>query len=172
MKKISIVVPVLNFKEHLNRIIMGLLKQTYTNFEVIIVDGGSTDGTYDICLNWSFLDNRIKVFKSLESIYDFGVRESCGDYILFVDGINFDDNFMFESMINALINDNSDISIYHSNYSKITNYLVYDNISVINSFDGYLWNKLFKKSLFFDYKCIDNLYKVALKKAVRISLFV
>lgn len=172
MKKISVIVPVLNSKEHLNRIIIGLLKQTYTNLEIIIVDTGSSDGTFELSQEWSFLDKRIKCCKTYEPVFDYGVRVSNGEYILFVDNINLDDNTMLESMVKALINDNSDISVYNSNYNKVTNYLVCNEINIINNLDGVLWNKLFKKSLFLNYKSIDNLFKVALKKAVRISLFV
>lgn len=172
MKKISVIVPVLNLREHLNRIIIGLLNQTYKNIEIIIIDGGSSDGSYDLALNWSFLDDRIKVFSSNESVFDFGLRTASGEFILFVDNVNLNDCLMLESMVNGIINDNSDISVYNSNFKKCTSYLVYNEIDIINNLDGVLWNKLFKKNLFNSYKFIDNLFNVALKKAVRISLFI
>lgn len=172
MDKISIIVPTLNSREHLNRIIMGLLKQTYTNLEIIIIDSGSSDDTIGLSYNWSFFDERIKVYQTKNSIFDFGFSVSTGKYILFIDCINLDDNLMIEKMINALINDNSDISVYNSNCNHINNYLVYDNMKILNSFNGCLWNKLFKRSLFDDYSSIKDLFNLALRKAVRISLFV
>ncbi len=172
MDKISIIVPVLNSKEHLNRIIMGLLKQTINNIEIIIIDSGSYDNTLDMCKDWSFLDNRIKVYETKESVIDFGLKKATGKYILFLDNLNINDNTMLENMQKALIQNNADISIYNSNYSIITNYLVSDSTNIINDFDGCLWNKLFKKDLFNSYNNIENVFKTALQKAVRISLFV
>lgn len=172
MDKISIIVPVLNSKEHLNRIIMGLLKQTINDMEIIIVDSGSSDSTLDMCKDWSFLDNRIKVYETKDSVIDFGLKKATGKYILFLDNLNINDNTMLEKMQKALIQNNADISIYNSNYSIITNYLVCDSINIINDFDGCLWNKLFKKNLFNSYNNIEDVFKTALKKAVRISLFV
>ncbi len=172
MDKISIIVPVLNSKEHLNRIIMGLLKQTINDMEIIIVDSGSSDSTLDMCKDCSFLDNRIKVYETKDSVIDFGLKKATGKYILFLDNLNLNDNTMLEKMQKALIQNNADISIYNSNYSIITNYLVCDSINIINDFDGCLWNKLFKKNLFNSYNNIEDVFKTALKKAVRISLFV
>ena len=80
MDKISIIVPVLNSKEHLNRIIMGLLKQTINDMEIIIVDSGSSDSTLDMCKDWSFLDNRIKVYETKDSVIDFGLKKATGKY--------------------------------------------------------------------------------------------
>ena len=64
MEKISVIVPVLNTAEHLNGIIMGLLKQSYKDLEIIIIDSGSKDETLEICNNWSFLDDRIKIYET------------------------------------------------------------------------------------------------------------
>lgn len=171
MEKISVIVPVLNTAEHLNRIIMGLLKQSYKDLEIIIIDSGSKDETLEICNNWSFLDDRIKIYETKSSIFELALEKSTGKYILFIDNINLEDEKMLEKMINAIKNNNSDISIYNSNYNKVASYLVCNHQNIINTFDGPLWNKLFKKDLFNTYN-MENIFKTALKKAVRVSLFV
>ncbi len=172
MEKISIIVPVLNTAEHLNRIIMGLIKQSYKDFEIIIIDSGSKDETLNICNNWSFLDSRIKIYETKDSVFDLALQKSSGKYILFIDNINVDDNKMLEKMQSSLKKNNSDISIYNSNSSKVTSYLICNHKNIGYTFEGPLWNKLFKKDLFNNNSNIENIYKTALKKAIRISLFV
>lgn len=58
---ISIIVPVHNVKQYLNRCIQSLVAQTYSNIEIILIDDGSTDGSQDICDTWERTDWRIKV---------------------------------------------------------------------------------------------------------------
>ena len=173
MDKISIIVPVFNCHEHLNRIIMGILKQTYINIEIVIVDGGSSDSSYEMSLDWAFLDDRIKVYKTRESVLEFGLKMATGKYVLFVDTINFDDNDMLNSMYSEIVKNNSDISIYNSNFSKIVNYLVGSSSRfMIKTFDSCLWNKLYRKDLFVDFIIDNNVFQTALKRAVRVTLFV
>lgn len=60
-KLISIIVPVYNVEEYLNDCIDSILAQTYTNFELILVDDGSTDGSRDICDQYAEKELRVKV---------------------------------------------------------------------------------------------------------------
>lgn len=172
MEKISVIVPVLNTAEHLNRIIMGLLKQTYKDIEIIIIDSGSKDETLAISNNWSFLDNRIKIYETKNSVVDLALKSATGKYIIFIDNINLEDTTMLEEMLKSIKKNNSDISVYNSNYNKITSYLICNHQNIIATFDGPLWNKLFKKNLFNTNSNIENIFRTAIKKAVRISLFV
>ena len=172
MEKISVIVPVLNTAEHLNRIIMGLLKQTYKDIEIIIIDSGSKDETLAISNNWSFLDNRIKIYETKNSVVDLALKSATGKYIIFIDNINLEDTTMLEEMLKSIKKNNSDISIYNSNYNKIISYLFFNHQNIIATFDGPLWNKLFKKNLFNTNSNIENIFRTAIKKAVRISLFV
>ena len=58
---ISIIVPVYNVEKYLDRCIDSLIKQTYKNIEVILIDDGSTDTSLDLCNQWREKDQRIKV---------------------------------------------------------------------------------------------------------------
>ena len=60
--KISIVIPVYNCEDKLNRCIESVLNQSYCNFEIIIVDDGSIDNSYNICLKLQEKDTRIRLF--------------------------------------------------------------------------------------------------------------
>ncbi|MFS3928309.1 glycosyltransferase family 2 protein [Priestia flexa] len=83
----SIVIPVYNKEEYISRTLNSILNQTFLNFEIIIVDDGSTDNSIKIVKN--FDDNRIKVVsqenKGVSSARNLGVEHSKNDYIAFID---------------------------------------------------------------------------------------
>lgn len=58
---ISIIVPVYNVKPYLNRCVDSIIKQTYKNIEILLIDDGSTDGSSELCDKLSDIDSRIKV---------------------------------------------------------------------------------------------------------------
>lgn len=78
-----------NAASYIKECITSLQNQTFSNFEIIIVDDGSTDNSYDICEKEILNDNRIKLFhqenKGVSSARAYGVKESQGEYIFFVD---------------------------------------------------------------------------------------
>ena len=90
---ISIIIPVYNVEKWLNKCIDSILVQSYKNFEIILVNDGSTDKSGDICDKYSKEDNRIKVFhnknKGLSYSRNFGVKNSNGKYVMFVDSDDF-----------------------------------------------------------------------------------
>ena len=61
MKKISIIVPIYNAKEHLDKCVESILEQTEKNFEIILVDDGSKDNSLKICKKYEKIDQRVKV---------------------------------------------------------------------------------------------------------------
>lgn len=61
MKKISIIIPVYNSEKYLDTCLTSLVKQTYSNLEIILVDDGSTDKSGYLCDEWKSKDNRIRV---------------------------------------------------------------------------------------------------------------
>ena len=60
-EKISVIIPVYNSKKYLNKCVSSVLKQSYQNMEIILVDDGSTDGSDEICDKFKKKDNRVKV---------------------------------------------------------------------------------------------------------------
>lgn len=167
---ISVIVPVYNVKEYLERCINSIINQTYKKLEIIIVDDGSTDGSSVICDTYKEKDSRIKVFHKknggLSDARNYGMKYATGEYIAFCDSDDFVDKKMYEILYNNLTENNADISI--TNYYKFSrdeeitdNYdyyknnkvTVYDKIDMFNHlFDDYLlsmvaWNKLYKREL-------------------------
>jgi glycosyltransferase involved in cell wall biosynthesis len=91
MKKVSVITPVFNRADLINRTINSLLSQTYSNWEHIIVDDGSTDNTVKVIEEYAQRDDRIKLFhrghltKGANTCRNIGKRESRGDYIIYLD---------------------------------------------------------------------------------------
>lgn len=90
---ISIVIPLYNKEKSIAKTINSILEQTYTNWELIVVDDGSSDGSADV-VN-SFSDNRIFYFKKenggVSSARNYGVNMAKGEWIIFIDA---DDYFL------------------------------------------------------------------------------
>ena len=89
-KLLSIIVPVYNGEEHLDRCIQSILDQDYINMEIILIDDCSSDTSRKICEKFSLKDQRVKVFYNEKNmgIYETrnkGIGLANGEYITFVD---------------------------------------------------------------------------------------
>lgn len=100
---ISIIVPVYNALEYLDKCLESISSQTYTDFEVILIDNGSTDGSYSKCAEYAGKDSRFKIFQETEKGVSFarnkGLRNAAGVYVTFVDS----DDFISENYLEALV---------------------------------------------------------------------
>ena len=100
---ISIIVPVYNAEKFISRCIESLLNQTYQNFEILLINDGSTDKSLEICEEYLKKDNRIKLFSQdnggLSSARNLGLKFSSGDFLSFIDS----DDFIFPEMMEDLI---------------------------------------------------------------------
>lgn len=90
---LSIIIPIYNAEKFLNKCLDSILEQTYTDFEVILVDDGSTDNSPSICLNYSSNDGRIRYIKKENGgAYQariYGAERASGTYITFCDADDF-----------------------------------------------------------------------------------
>lgn len=86
---VSIIVPVYNASSHLRRCIDSILKQTYKNFELLLIDDGSTDSSGEICDEYSKIDNRVRSYHKpnggVSSARNYGLLRIRGGYLTFVD---------------------------------------------------------------------------------------
>lgn len=100
---VSIIVPVYNAEQFLSRCIESILYQTYTNFELLLVDDGSTDESGRICDEYSLKDARIKVYHKpnggVSSARNYGLLKIEGGYLTFVDSDDFLDKEHIQTMI-------------------------------------------------------------------------
>lgn len=86
---ISVIVPVYNREQYIDKCVQSILNQTYTNLEVILVDDGSTDSSSEMCDKWQEKDSRVRVVHQknggLSNARNSGIKHSSGEYIAFVD---------------------------------------------------------------------------------------
>ncbi|MBO5359169.1 MAG: glycosyltransferase family 2 protein [Clostridia bacterium] len=103
MPKISVIVPVYNVEKYLKKCINSILKQSFIDFELILVDDGSPDKSGEICDNYAAKDNRIKVIHKqnggVSAARNDGIRAASGEYIMFVDSDDYIDSQMLESLL-------------------------------------------------------------------------
>lgn len=106
MAEISIIVPVYNSSKYLEKCFESIRVQTFTNFEVIAINDGSTDDSGNICDKYASMDNRFKVIhKKNEGVSiarNTGIEQSCGKYITFIDSDDWVDEDYLQSMITAI----------------------------------------------------------------------
>ncbi len=113
--KFSIIVPCFNVEKYIDECVRSLLGQTYVNFEIILIDDGSTDGTSDICINYSNIDNRViyirKENEGLSAARNLGIKHATGEYIVFVDGDDYITSNALENFYNCIREKKDDIVV-------------------------------------------------------------
>ena len=86
---ISVITPIYNVRRFIERGVREVLQQTYKDFELILVDDGSTDGSYEECQKWASVDKRIKVLHQQNTgaggARNLGIDNANGEYIYFYD---------------------------------------------------------------------------------------
>lgn len=110
--KISCIVPVYNVEKYLRRCVDSILNQTFTDFELILVDDGSPDNSPAICYEYAVKDSRIKVIHKVNggvsSARNVGLDVAKGEWICFVDSDDLIEADYMQKMYEAAINNNSD----------------------------------------------------------------
>lgn len=91
--KFSIIIPVYNVEAFLDECVESVINQTFDNFEIILVDDGSTDSSGKICDNWAEMSDKIKVVHQtnggLSKARNVGIRKAQGEYLIFLDSDDF-----------------------------------------------------------------------------------
>ena len=159
MPKISVIVPVYNVEKYLRRCIGCLLKQTFSDYELILVDDGSTDKSGTICDEYEKKDSRIRVIHQENSgaaiARNTGLEKATGDFIMFCDSDDIVSEFWIEHLLcnlsdNELImplcgicNSASDLGKKECDYNK----KILEKNELISSAEwhklGYLVNTVF-----------------------------
>ena len=110
---VSIIVPVYKVESYLRRCIKSILAQTYSHWELILVDDGSPDNCPKICDEYAIQEKRIKVIHKtnggLSDARNHGLDIATGDYILFVDSDDYIHHNMVRTMVDYALNNNADI---------------------------------------------------------------
>ena len=167
---ISVIVPVYNTKDYLDRCVQSIINQTYHNLEIILVDDGSTDDSGKKCDSWASKDNRIHVIHQknagVSAARNAGIEFAHGEYIGFVDSDDYIHEQMYSLLIQAARVNKSAISCCDictvrdneekSKQSDLKNgFITHDEIVKGFLFDEKIkglmygiYNKIYKKELF------------------------
>lgn len=112
---LSVVVPVFNAQEYLYKCIHSILLQTFTDFELLLVNDGSIDNSDRICKEFANNDKRVRYFYQNNAgpsvARNKGIEESRGSYLLFVDADDYIEPEMFNYMVHTAIKENIDFMI-------------------------------------------------------------
>lgn len=160
--KLSIIVPVYNAAPYLHRCIDSILSQSFSDYELLLIDDGSTDDSGKICDEYAAEDARIKVFhqKNMGSAKTrhIGLEQSTGEYIACIDSDDWVDRDYLKNMVELAILNNADMVMcaywYHVEEDWYEQNKPTDNNPdswVIDTLEGKchagLWNKLMKRDL-------------------------
>lgn len=119
---ISIIVPIYNKEDYLPQCLDSIINQSYTNFEVLLINDGSTDESGKICVEYAERDIRFRYFEKenggVSSARNLGLERSEGAYITFIDSDDWVEFNYLEVLYNALRENNADVAIssYKSYY--------------------------------------------------------
>lgn len=176
MIKVSIIVPVYNVEKFLEKCLDSLTNQTLKDIEIICVNDGSTDKSFEILNNYAKQDLRIKIINQknsgLSAARNSGMNIAQGKYIGFVDSDDWVDLDFFEKLYNVAIKNNADISTasiirwrkrntkYRIKYSEEKTYTkLQDKMNCCNTPKiCYVWNKLYKSTLLKDEEFKSGVY--------------
>lgn len=170
-EKISVIVPVYNVEQYLERCVDSIINQTYTNLEIILVNDGSTDNSGKLCDELAKKDERIRVIHKenggLSDARNRGIDEAKSELVGFIDSDDYIDSDMYEVLLENLNDTDADLSM-------CALYDVYNNTPEEQVTNKEIWelsseqaikmvmeakilsvtavNKLYRKSLFSDLK--------------------
>ena len=121
MKKVSIIVPVYDVEKYLKRCVKSILKQTYSNLQIILVDDGSPDSSPGMCDDYAKQDNRVEVIHKVNGGLGYarntGLEMVKGDYIVFIDSDDFVPHNYVEYLVDSIEQNGVDACI--SGYNKV-----------------------------------------------------
>lgn len=118
---ITVVLPIYNVEKYLDRCINSVVKQTYSNLEILLIDDGSTDNSSAICDEWAKKDERIRVIhkknQGLGMARNTGIDNASGEYICFFDSDDFIDEKTIEVSYQNGIKYGSDVVLFGVNFA-------------------------------------------------------
>lgn len=165
--KLSIIIPVYNAQKYLGDTIKSVLRQTFTDFELILVDDGSTDGSGKMCDEYAQKDKRIEVIHKsnggVSSARNVGIENAEGTFVGFVDSDDIISEVMYEGLLNIAEKYEADIvqcthvrGITELNHNvSAQNIEIYDRVGALKQLyikyytNGFsLCSKIYKREVF------------------------
>ena len=161
--KISVIIPVYNVEQYIDKCLDSLVKQTFKDLEIIIVNDGSPDNSEAIIKKYEKKYKNIKYFKKenggQSSARNFGLKHATGRYITFIDSDDYVSYDMYEKMYEKATSGDYDVVMCDLNYVypdkkvRVSCGIKEDTTNIkdvlLNNYPV-VWNKLFKRELFED----------------------
>lgn len=117
---VSIIIPVYNAQQYLPITVDSILAQTYTDFELLLIDDGSKDNSLSVCESYAQKDHRVKVFHKenggVSSARNYGLDQASGYYITFVDS----DDYIFPDCIETMVKEGEGYDLLICSWQKAT----------------------------------------------------
>ena len=154
--EVSVIIAAYNVENYLERAIRSILDQSFDEFEIIVVDDGSSDKTGEIAKNLAEEDERICVYqlenRGVSAARNFAIEKARGKYIYFMDSDDYVDSTMLFDTYEQITRTNVDLVVFGfyfetwkdnnlvQQFPTNSNYSVYDNKKQIQNQFVYLWN--------------------------------
>lgn len=117
---ISIIIPVYNVEQYLDKCLQSVIHQTYQDIEIILVDDGSSDNSGILCDKWQEKDSRIKVIHKsnggVSNARNVAIEQANGEYLMFIDSDDIVSDDLCKVLFEMLKNNNADISICNATH--------------------------------------------------------
>ena len=164
--KVSIIVPIYNVEKYLERCLMSLVSQTYTDIEILLINDGSTDHSGEICRNFADHYPQIRYFEKENEgpsiARNFGIQKAVGEFLSFVDSDDYIEQEMIERMLLCAQRENAQLVMcsyridyrFGVLYRKAPKYKVWKKEEALHallrndSVNNFAWGKLFRRDLF------------------------
>ena len=160
MCEISVIVPVYNKKRYIKKAVKSVLNQTFEDFELLLIDDGSTDGSGAVCDDLSELDQRIKVFHTpnhgVSAARNLGIKNAKGRFVGFIDADDSVHKTFLEKLFNSITRNDSGLAVcnyYEVKNGKKTIHILKNYNSGCKEFEFLrqdilciLWNKLYVRN--------------------------
>lgn len=116
---VTVIVPIYNVEKYLDMCIQSILNQIYKNLEILLIDDGSTDSSYQICQRYAKEDSRIKVIKKknsgLGATRNVGIEYASGQYIYFLDSDDYIEKDLFSTVIPYMSKNKLELCYFSAN---------------------------------------------------------
>lgn len=167
---VSIIIPVYNVENFLDRCLQSLINQTYSELEILLIDDGSTDCSGKICDQYGRKYSQIKVIhqknQGANSARNKGIQAAKGSYLMFVDSDDVVSPVFVEHAVNKIVADQADMVVFDYQYIRNgeiilpePNYhqehqrelqqgnMAIKKLLIADHIQNYLWNKIYKREL-------------------------
>ena len=172
MSQVTVIIPVYNMEKYIDKCVKSVLEQSYDNFELVLIDDGSSDASLEKCIDWGRRDNRVIVVSKANSglgpTRNLGVRMSKSEYITFLDSDDWWDPEYLRLMVEGTQGEANDIVLCDMNFVQKNEAGIYETSvsklrfdcglldlqrekDVINRARTFMCGKLYRRSLFQDY---------------------